>query len=72
MDLEAMKAQFAAKGGKVQQIAEGEGLGLTARDWGQVVRTPRAEADDLISQRHVTRDHMGREFVTNGLGERLS
>lgn len=67
-----MKAAFAAKGGKVQQVAEGEGLGLTTRDWGQVVRTPRAEAEDLISQRHVTIGHAGREYVTNGLGERIS
>lgn len=40
MDLEAMKAAYLAKGGKVTQVAEGEGAGLTDADWREALRTP--------------------------------
>lgn len=40
MDLEAMKAAFLAKGGKVQTIAEGETNGMTPRDWRKAVQNP--------------------------------
>lgn len=40
MDLEAMKAAFLAKGGKITRVAEGEGAGLTNADWRQALRTP--------------------------------
>lgn len=42
-ELEAMKAAFAAKGGSVTQVAAGEGLNLTGRDWYVAARAPQSE-----------------------------
>lgn len=38
MDLEAMKAAYLAKGGTVTVVAEGEGAGISNRDWRAMVR----------------------------------
>lgn len=70
-------AAFLANGGKVTKAAEGEGMGLTDRQWYRkgtdagLVSTQRSD-NDLIEQRRVVRDHMDREIVVNGLGERIS
>lgn len=64
-------AQFMATRG-VTRVAEADrSLPDTSRDW---VRRVRGEptTDDLIRQRHVTIGGNGREYVKNGLGERIS
>jgi len=80
-------AAFLAKGNKVTKVAEGEGMGLSNAQWyrkstdaslsgrvvaGEFLPDSVQDANDLIAQRRVVIDHMDREIVVNGLGERIS
>jgi hypothetical protein len=38
-------AQFLAKGGKIQTVAEGEGLNLSPKGWNAKVRDPEVTTD---------------------------
>jgi len=65
-----MIAAFMAKRG-VTKIAAGEAA-MTERDMHKAVRSEH-RVNALINQRHVAAvDHLGREFVVNGLGERIN
>lgn len=44
-DYADMVAAFEARGGKITKAVEGEGAGLTARDWHKKARDPKAETD---------------------------
>lgn len=78
--MDEMLAEFAARGGKVQHVAVGEGNALTTRDWGKIVRSPSrvclrpATDDDLAYRRHeaaqqagFTGDHQFAAEVAAGL-----
>lgn len=75
----ALDAAMAAYTGGVTKIASGEVArpDLDAKAWhrrASMTSSDRMSADDnrLISERHVVVGHGGREFVTNGLGERIA
>lgn len=69
-DQEKIAAFLATKG--ATRVAPGESvLNYSNRDWRAAVRGERSD-NDRIMERHVTVDATGREFVTNGLGERIS
>jgi predicted TIM-barrel fold metal-dependent hydrolase len=70
-EMERMMAEFAAKGGQVKKVADGEGLNLTTREW----KAKRGwEAEKVAVDRPsvtVVVDHCGREFYKNEAGEWL-
>lgn len=49
-EIEAAKAAFLAKGGAIKQVASDAGLNLSAREWAERVRTPKAEQGLTIEQ----------------------
>jgi len=64
-EIEAAKAAFLAKGGKVQQVAEGDGAGLTPSDWRRVIQNPgythiRTDADAYAEIERQSEDYMQR------------
>lgn len=67
--------KFLANGGEIQRLPTGKGT-MTAKQMRERVRGSFPTKDQienaLIEQRNVTTDHMGREIVTNGLGERIA
>lgn len=67
-DSEQIAAFLATKG--ATKVAEGEGTKnhWRGRDWARAARG-EPTTDDLIRQRRVVVDHVGRERVQNGLGE---
>ena len=74
-------AAFLARGGKIRKVEGDATSGLSERDWADTVRgkvtdrnwhVAKVDENALIEQRHVTYDHLGREVVTNGLGERIA
>lgn len=66
---EQIAAFLATRG--VRKLPASASSGLTSRDWSFKIRGEKTD-DELIAERHVTIGHGGREFVTNGLGERIS
>jgi hypothetical protein len=50
-------AAFLAKGGKVTTVAEGQGLGLTDRQW------YRASTDNGIAKPTVSREQLSEQYV---------
>ena len=83
-ELRALAASASASA-PITRVKEGEGLGLSNKEWGQLMRDPthqseklieafaRKSTNDLINERHVHAvDHMGRSHITNGLGELIA
>lgn len=86
MDIEKMKAEFAAKGGTVTKIPTGQSLNLTPKDWkrlsgwtADVIKKPHVEIDDeqlaerrreLAHDAHFVGDHDFANEVMSGAYDR--